>query len=330
MFERAREAALEAQKKRREGAQQLAAATAEQVGKVSEQAAAEQMDVGILHAFLEGASWADAFDSYFIGFCPEFATFAVGQEYTLQQTDIHINFVQTAESLLDKQLGTMAISADKFLQQCLSDVKTAPPGSAAGRAAQAVMDRLEECADFERFGTMMRRRYESIQVAGGSEVEDDEELHCSQSEPEPEPEPEPELDSEPAERSAEETAFMREQEQIRVARERRKRAREEAVARAAAAAEEIDAFDAQPEPEPEPQSEPIPTGKSTVGALDNWEDGSDFAPPPKWEVGTVHRGVVSFWENMPGVGGYGMILKMGKPEIVRDTHCTSRVRHVHH
>eukprot|EP01043_Picozoa_sp_COSAG02_P094962 COSAG02_NODE_31361_length_535_cov_0.649083_1_plen_141_part_10 len=141
MFERAREAALEAQQRRREGAQQLAAATAEQVGKVSKHAAAEQMDVGILHAFLEGASWADAFDSYFIGFCPEFATFAVGQEYTLQQTDIHINFVQTAESLLDKQLGTMAISADKFLQQCLSDVKSAPPGSAAGRAAQAVMDR---------------------------------------------------------------------------------------------------------------------------------------------------------------------------------------------
>jgi hypothetical protein len=337
MFQRAREAALEAsQQKRREGAQQLAAATAEQVGKVSEQAVAEQMDVGILHAFLEGASWADAFDSYFIGFCPEFAAFVVGQEYTLQQTDIHINFITSAENLLDKQLGAMAITADKFLQQCLSDVKAAPPGSAAGRAAQAVMDRLEECADFERFGTMMRRRYESIQAAGGSVDEDDEDDDDLPSQPEQEPEPE----SEPhAEFSAEEAAFMREQEQIRVARERRKQAREEAVARAAAAAEEIDVFDAQPEPEPEPEPAPElepepkpeqqPSKIPTAGALESWEDGSDFAPPPKWELGTVHRGVVSFWENMPGVGGYGMILKMGKPEIVRDTHCTTRVGSVH-
>ena len=314
MFQRSRELALEAQQKRREQARDAALQDKAQLGAVTRQAAGSEIDVGILHAFLEGASWADAFDSYFIGFCPEFAGFVVGQEYTLQQTDIHINFVKTAERLLDKQLGAMSIAPDQFLQQCLADIKTAPPGSAAARAAQAVMERLEECADFERFGTMMRRRYERIQAAGGS-VEDDDDLP---SQPEPQTETHAELSSEEAE-------LMREQEHIRAARERRKRAREEAVARAAAAAEEIDVFDAQPEPEPEPEpeQEPQPPEKptSTTGALDSWEDGSDFAPPPKWEVGTVHRGVVSFWENMPGVGGYGMILKMGKPEIVSGTHC---------
>ena len=312
MFQRSRELALEAQQKRREQARDAALQDKAQLDAVTRQAAGSDIDVGILHAFLEGASWADAFDSYFIGFCPEFAGFMVGQEYTLQQTDIHINFVKTAERLLDKQLGAMSIAPDQFLQQCLADIKTAPAGSAAARAAQAVMDRLEECADFERFGTMMRRRYESIQAAGGS-VEEDNDLP-SQLEPQTEPH---------AELSSEEAAFMREQEQIRAARERRKRAREEAVARAAAAAEEIDVFDAQPEPEPEP--EPQPSENPTTGALDSWEDGSDFAPPPKWEVGTVHRGVVSFWENMPGVGGYGMILKMGKPEIVSGTQCATRV-----
>lgn len=273
MFQRSREAALEAQRKRREGAQQLAAATAQQVGAAAQSAAHSEIDVGILHAFLEGASWADAFDSYFIGFCPEFAGFAVGEEYTHQQTDIHSNFVKTAESLLDKQLGAMDITADTFLQQCMSDIQTAAPESAAARAAQAVMDRLNECADFELFGAMMRRRYESIQAAGGS-LEDDEE-------PSPEPEPEPEL-------SADDMAFAREQEQIRAARERRKRAREEAIARAAAAAEEIDDLDAQgcgsepqPEPEQEPQALPSQGLDSSKPSLESWEDGSDFAPPPQ-------------------------------------------------
>ena len=89
------------------------------------------------------------------------------------------------------------------------------------------------------------------------------------------------------------------------------------MARAAASASELDVFDSQPEPEPEPV--PVPGEQ----AVESWEDGKDFAPPPvQWDVGTVYRGVVSFWEFAPGTGGYGMILKMGKPEIVSNAPCT--------
>ena len=168
MFERSRNQAVQQKAQQRQAeAQRLATQSASAAADATKSAALD-MDVDILHAFMEGASWAEAFDSYFIGFCPEFATFEVGGEYMLQQTDIHLNFVRTAESLLDQQLAAQSISADTFLKQVMGDIKTTPPDSAAARAAQAVMQRLEECANFERFGAMMRHRYDVINGSAGA------------------------------------------------------------------------------------------------------------------------------------------------------------------
>jgi hypothetical protein len=50
-----------------------------------------------------------------------------GEEYTLEQTAVHVNFVATAESLLDKQLVEMAVSADAFLAAIMADLKEALP-----------------------------------------------------------------------------------------------------------------------------------------------------------------------------------------------------------
>ena len=62
-----------------------------------------QLDPEILQAFLCGSSWAESFDAFFLAHCELFVDFSVGTEHTLQQTDIHIKFVKTAEGLLDGQ-----------------------------------------------------------------------------------------------------------------------------------------------------------------------------------------------------------------------------------
>ena len=148
-------------------------------------------------------SWGEAFDEFFRSNCAQFAGFVVGEEYSLLQTDVHMTFVKTAESLLDAQLGEMAITADRFLEQTLSDLKNAPTGSPAAQAAAAVMERLEECADFERFGVMMRRRHEALQSGQGDEATDEDE--------------------------DEDAEFAREQAAIKEATERRRQAREAAA-----------------------------------------------------------------------------------------------------
>ena len=206
--------------------------------------------------FSDVASWGEAFDEFFRANCAQFAGFVVGEEYSLLQTDVHITFVKTAESLLDKQLGEMAISADRFLEQTLSDLKNAPAGSPAAQAAAAVMERLEQCANFERFGVMMRRRHEALQSGQGDEATDDDEDED------------------------EDTEFAREQVAIKEASERRRQAREaaaEAMRReldaeetAVAASAEADAATARqervyameaasPEPEPEPEQKWSPS-----------------------------------------------------------------------
>ena len=45
--------------------------------------------------------------------CALFASFVVGEEYTLEQMQVHMQFVKTAERLLDKQLDSMSLSADR-------------------------------------------------------------------------------------------------------------------------------------------------------------------------------------------------------------------------
>ena len=284
---------------KRKQAEAAAKTAAEQEAKIMDdfmQGRTGGIDISILRAFLEGASWADSFDQFLIAHCPQFATFVVGQEYGLNQSDIHLTFVATAEGLLDQQLGQIGASAENFLEQVMSDMKTAPPGSPAAIAAGAVLQRLEECADFERFGLMMRQRFESIQAAeeqlpGGQDDDDAWETAVDSGGP----------------GDGGEAELMREQQQIKADRERRMRARKEAMDRATAAALELDKAEAESEPEPAAADEI------------HWQDGSDFGAHRPflagWEVGSVHRGVVSFWEHgqsqwgMGGVGGYGMICK---------------------
>ena len=298
----------------------VAAATEENMQQIQAQSAAlDKFAPEILKSFLEGASWADAFDEFFAANCPLFAEFVVGEEYSLVQSDVHLRFVATAESLLDQQLGQMAMSADAFLAQTMSDLKTAPPDSPAGMAAAAVMERLEECADFERFGAMMRARHDLLQAGDDEEEEEDEE--------------------------DEDAEFAREQREIREASERRRRAREEAVRRADEAARELDAPESEPEPEPEVEpslpdaraaaearAEAAASGMqfpavSEVATVDISAVGSELLELEKlqneewqtvgadgkatgdfWEVGTVETGVVSFW-NMGA--GWGKIKKLG-------------------
>lgn len=216
-------------------------------------------------------SWGEAFDEFFRSNCAQFAGFVVGEEYSLLQTDVHMTFVKTAESLLDQQLGEMAITADRFLEQTLSDLKTAPAGSPAAQAAAAVMERLEECADFERFGVMMRRRHEALQSGQGDEATDEDEAEDGDAE------------------------FAREQAAIKEAAERRRQAREAAaeamrreldaeetasMASAEAGAEaarrarvsEMEASSV-PEPEPEPkQYEPATQHAASVQELEQGDE----------------------------------------------------------
>ena len=298
----------------RERAQAQAAATeasqAEQMMELLERP--REMDATILQSFLDGASWSTSFEEYFIQHCPLFASFEVGSEHTLQQSDIHRKFTATAEQLLDKQLTTMAVTPDQFLQRVMDDMKYAPPDSPAAKAATKVVARLDECADFEQFGTMMRAKFESLQAGADPTPEDDGIVFGDHAQ----------AGGEPAaaggEGGGEDAEFAREQQRINEARERRKRAREAAIRRAEEAAQELDdAPEPEPEPEPEPQPQPQPEGEGEF-EVNGWEAGGDFGKPADaWEAGTVHRGVVSSWETGGGsaTGSWGTILKMGKPEI---------------
>lgn len=277
-------------------------------------------DVEILNAFFDGASWIQAFDHFFLAHCPLFATFGDGGEYSLELTAVHKQFTATAELLLDKQLDEMAVSAPTFMSSLMSSLTGAPPQSACTAVAASVLQRLEECADFEKFGAMMRARYEAAQHK-----------------------PENDCDAEggsPQLLGTEDETFAHEQQQIREASERRRRARMEAVRRAEEAADELDAelereritrqescphtdvfagmctlcgeqvkpvhtvplqcsfgsaATQQPGLEPEPQrmSSPSSSGmeiqSDNVGiVLDSCWDG--------WEVGSVCQGIVSFWD----------------------------------
>ena len=349
----------------------------------SERAAAEQaaqlmallerplaVDPGILRSFLDGASWTSAFDEFFVAHCPLFAGFGDGGEYSLELTAVHRQFGQAAEALLDEQLGEMAVTADTLLSQLMSDLSDAPPESARATVAAGVMERLEECADFERFGAMMRGRYEALQReqqqqppaaaaggGGGNALG--------------------EGGTQLPERCSEDDEFAREQQQIREASERRRRARMEAMRRAEGAADELDAeleaerkqqqeqcphaerfaglctlcgeqVDAmppqpgdsptaslqarQPEPEPEPAAAqpimfPEQSFESRAGgggsgsgasngddALTSWEG---------WELGSVCRGTVSYWNATEAWGKIKCQLKKKKVTMAHDVTTTA-------
>ena len=72
------------------------------------------LDHQILTSFLEGSSWEGAFETFFLRHAEVFAGFSVGSEYSLQQTEIHMTFLSSAEALLDGR--TLVASArPKFL-----------------------------------------------------------------------------------------------------------------------------------------------------------------------------------------------------------------------
>eukprot|EP01043_Picozoa_sp_COSAG02_P014027 COSAG02_NODE_571_length_20173_cov_14.694032_6_plen_391_part_00 len=297
-----------------------AVATAERVA--AEQAAGRMallerplgVDVDILSAFFDGASWVEAFDQFFATHCARFAHFGDGAEYSLELTAIHRQFTTTAEALLDRQLGEMAVSADTFMSTLMSTLNDAPPQSTRVTNAATVLERLEECTDFEKFGLMMRTRHQAAQHKPG-EV-----------------------------RSAEEEEFAREQQQIREASERRRHARMEAMRRAEEVVDELDAeldrerstqqqlcphaelfagmctlcgeqvvpslgsaVACQPEPETQREielkasptsaqqfSRSSETVAGDMGSIDRCWDG--------WEAGSVCRGIVSFWNANDGWG----------------------------
>lgn len=307
-----------------------ALATAERVA--AEQAAQRMallerplgVDVDILHAFFDGASWAEAFDQFFATHCPRFAKFGDGSECSLELTAIHRQFINTAEALLDKQLGEMAVSADTFMSTLMSTVNDAPPHSTRLAVATNVLERLDECADFEKFGAMMRARHQatvSKPVMSDAAIE-----------------------TWPQQRSSEDEEFAREQQRIREASERRRRARIEAMQRAEETADELDAelqmemiarqetcphaelyagmctlcgeqvvsarkisahhsvgsVSHRPktdlEPEPEPERKPASSGSTdSIGKSNEccWDG---------WEVGSVCCGTVSFWNTNAGWG----------------------------
>ena len=233
----------------------MAEATAKQMEELKAQTSAGQRNFApeILKSFLEGASWGVAFDDFFRANCGQFSTFAVGEEYSLVQTDVHLKFVATAESLLDQQLSQMAVSADHFLEQTMSDLKNAAPGSPAAQSAAAVMERLEECADFERFGVMMRRRHESLQAGEGDEARDEDE--------------DTDADAE----------FAREQAAIREASERRRQAREVA---AEAMRRELDAEDSERQSDAEAAAEAA--RQERLSALEPEPEPAARKPPVDW------------------------------------------------
>ena len=303
-----------------------AAATAERVA--AEQAAQRMallerplgVDVEILNAFFDGASWLEAFDQFFATHCPSFADFGDGTECSLELTAIHRQFTTTADALLDKQLGEMAVSADTFMSTLMSTLNDASPQSTRMTMATNVLEHLDECADFEKFGAMMRARHKALHHTPR-------EVNVS-----------------------EEEEIAREQQQIRDASERRRRARVEAMRRAEEAADELDAESerhrsTQQESCPHVELfagmctlcgqevvsvESVPAERSLRSAAPQHpglhlgldprpmqESEQSFARPncadnlasvsndrcwDGWEIGSVCRGIVCFWDANDGWG----------------------------
>lgn len=256
----------------------------------------------ILNAFLEGSSWAESFDAFFLAHCELFADFSIGSEHSLQQTDVHLKFVATAEGLLDGQLAELAVSETSFLAQLMAD-------AAASKPAAAVMRRLEECIDFEAFGTMMRRRHESV----SSQIDQLEQANDLL---------QARVDAAKAAQAQqqEDATLAEEQLAIRKASERRRRAREDAVRRAAEAAQDLDVLEASPQPEPEPEPEPRPAASPSPpqpqpfngSGSNSWQFHparvvGPILPQNGWEVGSIETGVVSYWD---AAAGWGKIKRM--------------------
>jgi outer membrane murein-binding lipoprotein Lpp len=243
------------------------------------------LDHQILTSFLEGSSWEEAFEMFFLKHAELFAGFSVGSEYSLQQTEVHMKFLSSAEALLDGQLAEMAVTPHSFLAQLMADAATSEPAAAAMRY-------LEACIDFEQFGTMMRQRSERISSQIQELEQSNERL---QNDVEAAKAAHAKLQQQEAEEEAE---LIREQQAIRDARERRRRAREDAMHRVAAAASSSDSL------EPEPDLQPGSVADDLPGS---WQSHparivGPILPQNGWEIGNVEHGVVSYWDARRGWG----------------------------
>eukprot|EP01043_Picozoa_sp_COSAG02_P025302 COSAG02_NODE_1415_length_12734_cov_9.846775_7_plen_424_part_00 len=262
------------------------AAVVDRMDRQLQSGAQRVLDHQILTSFLEGSSWEAAFEMFFLKHAECFAAFSVGSEYSLQQTEVHMKFLSSVEALLDGQLAAMAVTPDSFLAQLMADAETSQPAAAAMRY-------LEACIDFEQFGTMMRRRNDSIllqiQEVERSNERLQEELEAAKTRAKRQQEEE------------EEAELIREQVAIREASERRRRARENAIRRVVAAASDSDSLEPEPEPELQPDLE---TGDDLPGS---WKSHparivGPILPQNGWEIGSVEHGVVSYWDVRRGWG----------------------------
>lgn len=144
----------------------VAAATIEKLNEVQFQARPlDKFAPEVLQTFLDGASWTRAMDVFCTTNSPRFREFEVGMEYSIIMARIHNQFVSSAEALLDEQLTRMALSPERFIELLLADATgdmTERADTVASAVAQSVLATLEEFRDFQRFGAMMRARYEEI------------------------------------------------------------------------------------------------------------------------------------------------------------------------
>ena len=244
-----------------------------------------------------------------------FADFTIGAEHTFRQTDVHRKFVSAAEGLLEAQLAEKAVSAGSFLSQLMTDA-SGGSGLGAAKPAAAIMRRLEECIDFQKFGLMMRQRHERVFSEIGQLEQAKESLQAhidmatargqqpqvlsqiSQLEQAKES-LQDQLDAAKAralvqQNAHDELGLAREQQAIRDASERRRRAREGALRRAAETEAAMDAdareITPEPEPEPEPQPEPKPQPEpqsSAFGGWTSWQSHPARMIGDGWEVGSV-------------------------------------------
>ena len=150
-------------------AEAVAAATMQKLQQVQSSRARplDKFAPEILQTFLDGASWTHAMEVFCTTNSPRFREFTVGVEYSLIMARVHNQFVSSAEALLDGQLARMALPAERFMELLLADAGAAGtgggiPDATAVEVAQRVLETLEEYRDFERFGVMMRQRYEEI------------------------------------------------------------------------------------------------------------------------------------------------------------------------
>ena len=247
------------------------------------------LDHQILTSFLEGSSWEAAFEMFFLKHAECFAAFRVGSEHSLQQTEVHMKFLSSAEALLNGQLAAMAVTPDSFLAQLMADAETSQPAAAAMRY-------LEACIDFEQFGIMMRRRNERILLQIQEVEQSNERLQEELAAAKMRAKRQQEAEEEAAE-------LIREQQAIRDASERRRRAREDAIRRVVAAASDSDSLELEPEPELRPEAD-LETDDDLPCS---WKSHparivGPILPQNGWEVGNVERGVVSYWDSRRGWG----------------------------